>query len=454
MPDDSPHHAATPVPLAARRPAAPLTGSVAVPGDKSVSHRALMFGALAVGRTEITGLLEGEDVLATAAALRAMGAAIERTTDGHWFVDGVGVGGLGEPDDVLDLGNSGTSARLLLGILATHPFTAFVTGDASLRQRPMRRVTDPLAQFGAQFWSRDGGRLPLAVHGTADPVPIEYRLPVPSAQVKSAVLLAGLNTPGETSVIETQPSRDHTERMLGHFGALIAIEPLPAGGRRIAVTGQPELTAAPVVVPGDISSAGFPLVAALIVPGSDVTIANVGLNPTRAGLLDCLREMGADIALQNERVAGGEPVADLRVRAGELRGADIPPERAPTMIDEYPILAVAAACARGRTIMRGVAELRVKESDRLAGIAEGLQACGAKVVVEGDDLIVEGDGRPPKGGAAIATRLDHRIAMAFLVLGLGTREPVRIDDARPVATSFPDFVPLMARLGAHFDGMG
>jgi 3-phosphoshikimate 1-carboxyvinyltransferase len=456
MPDDPELQSPTPAPasLAATRPAAPLAGSLTVPGDKSISHRALMLGALAVGRTEISGLLEGEDVLATAAALRAMGAAIERAADGHWLVDGVGLGGLGEPEDVLDLGNSGTSARLLLGILATHPFTAFVTGDASLRRRPMRRVIEPLSRFGAQFCSRGGGRLPLAVSGTAQPVPIEYHLPVPSAQVKSAVLLAGLNTPGETRVIEAQPSRDHTERMLGYFGARLAIEPLPGGGRRIAVAGQPELVAAPVIVPGDPSSAAFPLVATLLVPGSEVTIANVGLNRSRTGLLLSLNEMGADIALEHERDAGGEPVADLRVRAGTLHGTEIPPERAPTMIDEYPVLAVAAACARGRTVMRGLAELRVKESDRLAGIAEGLARCGVRVAVEGDDLIVDGDGGPPAGGALIATRLDHRIAMAFLVLGLASREPVRLDDARPIATSFPDFVPLMARIGAIFSRSG
>ena len=452
MPDDhdSDAAAAIPRPLGARRPARPLAGSAAVPGDKSISHRALMFGALAVGRTEITGLLEGEDVLATAAALRAMGAGIERAPDGRWLVDGVGLGGLGEPADVLDLGNSGTSTRLLLGILATHPFTAFLTGDASLRSRPMRRVTDPLSRFGAQFHSREGGRLPLAVTGAANPVPIEYLLPVPSAQVKSAVLLAGLNTPGLTSVIEPQATRDHTERMLGHFGAKVVVEPQPGGGRRITVEGQPELMAAPITVPGDISSAAFLLVAGLIVPGSEVTIAGVGLNPSRAGLLACLHEMGAAIDYLDRRIEGGEPVADLRVRAGELRAADIPAERAPSMIDEYPVLAVAAACARGRTVMRGLAELRVKESDRLLGIAEGLARCGVTVAVEGDDLIVEGAGAPPRGGALIATRLDHRMAMAFLVLGLATRDPVQIDDARPIATSFPDFVALMARLGATF----
>jgi 3-phosphoshikimate 1-carboxyvinyltransferase len=448
MPDD--HALRAPAPLVATRPAAPLSGKIAVPGDKSISHRALMFGALAVGRTAISGLLEGEDVLATAAALRAMGAGVERVAAGHWLVDGVGLGGLAEPADVIDLGNSGTAARLLLGILATHPFTSFLTGDASLRSRPMRRVIDPLSRFGAQFRSREGGRLPLAVTGAADPVPTVYRLPVPSAQVKSAVLLAGLNTPGETSVIETQPARDHTERMLGHFGATIRVEPEPGGGQRITVEGHPELVAAPVAVPGDPSSAAFPLVAALIVPGSDITITGVGLNPTRAGLLDCLREMGADITLQDQRVEGGEPVADLRVRAGPLNGADIPPGRAPTMIDEYPILAVAAACARGRTVMRGLAELRVKESDRLTAIANGLAACGVRVAVEGDDLIIDGAGNLPAGGATIATQLDHRIAMAFLVLGLAANQPVAIDDARPIATSFPDFVPLMARLGAHF----
>ena len=447
MPDDV---LSRPAPLTASRPAAPLNGTVRVPGDKSISHRALMFGALAVGRTEITGLLEGEDVLATAAALRAMGAAVERKGGGRWIVDGVGVGGLAEPADVIDLGNSGTAARLLLGILATHPFTAFVTGDASLRSRPMGRVIDPLSRFGARFTSREGGCLPLAVSGATNPVPQEYRLPVPSAQVKSAVLLAGLNTPGETSVIEPQPTRDHTERMLGHFGAKIAIEPAEAGGRRITVAGWPELTAAPVAVPGDPSSAAFPLVAALIVPGSEVTVAGVGLNPSRTGLLTSLGEMSADIALVNQRTEGGEPVADLRVRAGALTGADIPPERAPSMIDEYPVLAVAAAGARGRTIMRGLGELRVKESDRLAGIAEGLQRCGVKVAVEGDDLIVEGTGGPAAGGVTIATRLDHRIAMAFLVIGLATREPVAIDDHRPIATSFPDFVPLMRTLGAQF----
>ena len=429
------------------RPNAPLFGKIRVPGDKSISHRALMFGALAVGRTEITGLLEGEDVLATAAALNALGAAAAPAGDGRWIVDGVGVGGLAEPQNLLDLGNSGTSARLLLGILATHRLTAFVTGDASLRRRPMSRVTEPLSRFGAHFLTRDGGRLPLAVTGAAEPIPIEYRLPVPSAQVKSSVLLAGLNTPGATTVIEPQATRDHTERMLRHFGATVTTESAEGGGKRITVEGYPELAAAPITVPGDISSAAFPLVAALLVPGSEVTIEGVGLNPLRAGLLECLNEMGADVVLENEREEGGEPVADLRARAGALTGADIPAERAPRMIDEYPILAVAAAYARGRTVMRGLAELRVKESDRLTAIATGLDSCGVRVAVDGDTLTVEGNGGPPDGGGLIATQLDHRIAMAFLVLGMGCREPVRIDDGAPIATSFPDFVALINGLG-------
>jgi len=432
----------------------PLAGTIRVPGDKSISHRALMLGALAVGRTKISGLLEGEDVLATAAAVNALGATVAPVApadgggpDGRWTVDGIGIGGLVEPENLLDLGNSGTSARLLLGILATHPITAFVTGDASLRRRPMGRIVDPLTQFGARFVTRTGARLPLVVTGAADPIPITYRLPVPSAQVKSAVLLAGLNTPGTTTVIEPQPTRDHTERMLRHFGAEVVTELEEGGGRRIAVQGFPELAAAPILVPGDSSSAAFPLVAALIVPGSEVIIEGVGVNPLRTGLFECLREMGADIALLNQREEGGEPVADIRARAGTLTGADIPAERAPRMIDEYPILAIAAACARGRTVMRGLAELRVKESDRLAAIGSGLAACGARVAVEGDTLIIDGDGTPPEGGALIETQLDHRIAMAFLVLGLASRAPVRVDDAAPIGTSFPGFITLINGLG-------
>ena len=439
-------------PLIAARPPTPLTGKIRVPGDKSISHRALMLGALAVGRTEISGLLEGEDVLATAAAVNALGAHARRAGDGRWTVDGVGIGGLTEPQDLLDLGNSGTAARLLLGILATHPLTAFVTGDASLRQRPMGRVVEPLTRFGARFVTREGARLPLAISGASDPIPISYHLPEPSAQVKSAVLLAGLDTPGTTTVIEPQPSRDHTERMLRHFGATVGAEPIEGGGKRITLEGHPELAAAPISVPGDPSSAAFPLIAALIVPGSEVTIEGVGVNPLRTGLLECLRDMGADIALLNERDEGGEPVADLRARAGPLTGADIPAERAPRMIDEYPILAVAAACAGGRTVMRGLAELRVKESDRLTGIAAGLAKCGVRVAVEGDDLIVGGAGNYPAGGALIETSLDHRMAMAFLVLGLAANDAVRIDDAAPIATSFPDFLPLMNGLGCAIRG--
>jgi 3-phosphoshikimate 1-carboxyvinyltransferase len=437
----------SPQPLTATRPRAPLTGKIRVSGDKSISHRALMLGALAVGRTEISGLLEGEDVLATAAAINALGAHATPAGNGRWTVDGIGIAGLAEPEDLLDLGNSGTAARLLLGILATHPITAFVTGDASLRRRPMGRIIEPLSRIGARFVAREGARLPLAISGAANPAPISYRLPVPSAQVKSAVLLAGLNAPGTTAVIEPQPTRDHTERMLRHFGATVMTEPVEGGGKRITLEGCPELAAAPIVVPGDPSSAAFPLIAALVVPGSEVMIEGVGVNPLRTGLFECLREMGADFVLLNERDEGGEPVADLRVRAGTLKGADIPAERAPRMIDEYPILAVAAACARGRTVMRGLAELRVKESDRLTAVSAGLAACGVCVMVDGDTLTVEGDGGPPAGGALIATQLDHRIAMAFLVLGLATHLPVLIDDAAPIATSFPGFVPLINGLG-------
>ena len=438
----------SPEPLTATRPRAPLTGKIRVPGDKSISHRALMLGALAVGRTEISGLLEGEDVLATAAAINALGAHAVPAGDGRWTVDGVGIAGLAEPEDLLDLGNSGTAARLLLGMLATHPITAFVTGDASLRRRPMGRIVEPLSRVGARFVAREGTRLPLAISGAANPVPISYRLPVPSAQVKSAVLLAGLNAMGTTTVIEPQPTRDHSERMLRHFGATVVTEPVEGGGKRITLEGCPELAAAPIAVPGDPSSAAFPLIAALIVPGSEIIIEGVGVNPLRTGLFECLREMGADLALLNKRDEGGEPVADLRVHSGTLKGADIPAERAPRMIDEYPILAVAAACARGRTVMRGLAELRVKESDRLTAIGAGLAACGVRVAVDGDTLTVEGDGSPPEGGALIATQLDHRIAMAFLVLGLASRLPVRVDDAAPIATSFPGFLRLINGLGA------
>jgi 3-phosphoshikimate 1-carboxyvinyltransferase len=427
--------------------AGPLRGQCRVPGDKSISHRALILGALAVGRTRVTGLLEGEDVLRTAQALRALGASLDRESDGVWLVKGVGIGGLGAPGDVLDMGNSGTGARLLMGVAATHPFTSFFTGDASLRRRPMARVTTPLREIGARIVASDGGRLPLAVLGAQNPLPIAYRLPVPSAQVKSAVLLAGLNAPGETIVEEPLPTRDHSERLMRHFGASVLVEATNDGGRRIRLKGQPELVGADLVVPGDPSSAAFPAVAALLVPGSEITIIGVGMNPLRAGLYATLAEMGADITLADERIAGGEPVADLVIRAGALTGVEVPAERAPSMIDEYPILAVAAAFAAGRTVMHGLAELRVKESDRLAAIAEGLSACGAAVTIAGDTLVIEGRG-PPQGGGAIAARLDHRIAMAFLVLGAAAERPVRIDDGATIATSFPGFAAMMNGLGA------
>ena len=427
---------------AVSHPCGALEGEVRAPGDKSVSHRALMLAGLAVGETRIDGLLEGEDVLATAAALRALGVEVERTGPGRWQVHGRGVGGLMEPEDVLDMGNSGTAARLLLGLLATHPLTATLTGDASLRSRPMRRVSEPLSRFGAAFHGRADGRLPLTVVGTRSPVPVRYELPVASAQVKSAVLLAGLNTPGETVVVEPSPTRDHTERMLRHFGACVQQEE----GGAVRLTGEPELTASAISVPGDISSAAFPLAAAAIVPGSRVAVNGVGLNPGRIGLLRTLREMGAALTVANERVEGGEPVGDVTVAWSPLTAVDVPPERVPSMIDEFPVLAVVAAFAGGTTRMSGLAELRVKESDRLGAMAAGLEACGVSVRESADTLEVAG-GRP-QGGVEIASRLDHRIAMAFMVLGMGACEAVRIDDIAPVATSFPGFVALMNRLGA------
>ncbi|WP_207478077.1 3-phosphoshikimate 1-carboxyvinyltransferase [Arenibaculum pallidiluteum] len=427
---------------------APLSGSARVPGDKSISHRALMLGAVASGVTEIHGLLTGEDVLRTAAALRALGARIEAGADGIWRVAGVGVGGLAEPEGVLDMGNSGTAARLLMGLLATHPMTAFLTGDASLARRPMVRVAAPLERMGASFVARGGGRLPLAVIGTARPIPIAYRLPVPSAQVKSAVLLAGLNTPGLTSVIEAEPSRDHTELMLRHFGATVTAERMEDGAMAVSVAGEAELTGRPVRVPGDPSSAAFPAVAAAVLPGSEVLLPGIGVNPRRTGLYETLREMGADIAFENLREVGGEPVADLRVRGGRLRGVDVPAGRAPSMIDEYPILAVAAACAEGETVMRGLAELRVKESDRLATMAAGLAACGVSCEAGAETLVVRGTGKVP-GGATVATSMDHRIAMSFLVLGLGAQAPVAVDDGAFIETSFPGFAALMNGLGAR-----
>ncbi|MCC7426448.1 MAG: 3-phosphoshikimate 1-carboxyvinyltransferase [Alphaproteobacteria bacterium] len=446
-----PHDAAATRPLAARRPARPLSGEARVPGDKSISHRALMIGTLAVGETRIEGLLEGEDVLRTAAAMRALGAEAENLGGGRWRVAGRGVGGLVEPTDILDMGNSGTAARLLAGILSTHPLVAFMTGDASLRRRPMQRVITPLSQMGAQFVSRAGGRLPLAITGAAEPVAADYTLPVASAQVKSAILLAGLNAPGITRVVEPQPTRDHSELMLRHFGATVTVNALAGGGREILLAGQPELAGRDVKVPGDPSSAAFPAVAALIVPGSRVLLPNVGLNPLRAGLYATLAEMGAPITIQNRREEAGEPVGDLLVESGPLRAVDVPPERAPTMIDEYPVLAVAAACASGTSRMRGLGELKVKESDRLTATARNLAACGARVEIEGEDLIVHGTGRPPAGGARVETLMDHRLAMSALVLGLASEQAVAVDDTAFIDTSFPGFAALMQALGARFD---
>lgn len=440
-------HSSTARPLRACRPAAPLSGRIAVPGDKSISHRALMFGALAVGETRISGLLEGEDVLRTAAAMRALGAEVVNHGGGRWSVAGRGIGGLTEPADVLDMGNSGTAARLLCGILASHPIFAVMTGDASLRGRPMRRVTDPLSACGARFAARQGGRLPLAIEGAMEALPLDYRLPVASAQVKSAILLCGLNAPGITRVEEPEATRDHSENMLRHFGATLAVE-VQGAGRIIHLHGQPELRAADVAVPGDVSSAAFPLAAALLVPGSRVRIDGVGLNPLRAGLLDCLVEMGAAITIENRRIEGGEPVGDLIAAYGALRAIDVPPGRAPSMIDEYPILAVLASCAAGNTRMRGLKELRVKESDRLAATAALLAENGVRVEIDVDDLIVHGTGAPPAGGGRVATQMDHRIAMSALVLGQATAAPVAVDDSAFIDTSFPDFIGLMRGLGA------
>lgn len=440
---------AIPLPHRASRPAAPLAGRISVPGDKSISHRALMFAGLAVGETRITGLLEGEDVLRTAAAMRALGAAVERTGPGAWIAAGPGLGGLRSPDDVLDMGNSGTAARLLCGILASHDVFAVMTGDASLRRRPMRRVIEPLAATGALFASREGGRLPLSVRGTAEAMPVSYRLPVASAQVKSALLLAGLNARGITEIEEPEPTRDHSENMLRHFGAEIEIEPR-GEGKLIRLTGQPELRGADVIVPGDPSSAAFPMVAALLVPGSRITIEGVGLNPLRTGLFTTLREMGASIETANEREAGGEKVGDLIVSASDLHGVDVPPGRAPSMIDEYPVLAVACTMARGTSRLRGLAELRVKESDRLAATLTMITANGARARIEDDDLIIEG-GAARLGGGTVETHMDHRLAMSAIVMGLAAEAPVTIDDARFIDTSFPGFLPLMRGLGAGIE---
>jgi 3-phosphoshikimate 1-carboxyvinyltransferase len=434
-------------PMTARK-SGPLTGRAEVPGDKSISHRALIFGAMAVGETRITGLLEGQDVLDTAKAMRAFGAEVTRHSEGAWSVHGVGVGGFSEPVDVIDCGNSGTGVRLIMGCMATTAMTATFTGDASLRKRPMGRVTDPLSLFGARAYGRSGGRLPMTVVGAASPVPVRYATPVASAQVKSAVLLAGLNAPGKTVVIEREATRDHSERMLIGFGAQVHVEKT-RDGNVITLTGQPELRPQTVAVPRDPSSAAFPVCAALVVEGSDIFVPGVSQNLTRNGLYLTLVEMGADIAFENPREEGGEPVADLRVRFGPMTGIEVPPERAPSMIDEYPILSVVAAFAEGKTVMRGVKELRVKESDRIDAMARGLEACGVRIEEDEDTLIVHGMGPGAvPGGATCATHLDHRIAMSFLILGLASKQPVSVDDASPITTSFPVFAPLMKALGA------
>jgi len=424
-------------------PSGPLTGRIRVPGDKSISHRALMLGALAVGETKVTGLLEGEDVLATAAAMRAMGARIERGEDATWRIHGVGVGGLLQPREALDMGNSGTSTRLLMGLVASHPITATFTGDASLSKRPMARVTEPLSRMGAEFAASPGGTLPLTVRGLSPAIPIEYRLPVASAQVKSAVLLAGLNTPGITTVIEPVPTRDHSERMLAGFGAELSVEQT-ADGRVIRLTGEADLQPQTIEVPGDPSSAAFFIVAATLVPGSELAIENVGLNPTRAGLIEVLRASGGDIVETNPRDVGGEPVADLVVRHATLKGIEVDPRVTASMIDEFPVFFVAAALAQGETITRRLEELRVKESDRLATMAHALAAIGARVVERQDGLVIEGSGGELlKGGGPIATHLDHRIAMSMAIAGLASREGVEIDDTGPIATSFPAFEQLL-----------
>lgn len=448
-PENNPHP--SPNPARTCRSQA-LKGGVTVPGDKSISHRALMLASQALGTTTVYGLLEGEDVLATAAALRQCGVPIERNDQGQWRIQGVGIGGLNEPADILDMGNAGTAARLLMGLLAPYPYHVQFTGDESLRKRPMQRVIGPLEQIGAEFWAREGGRLPLAMQGTGNPVPITYTLPVASAQVKSAVMLAGLNTPGATTVIEKEATRDHTERMLRFFGVQVD-EVRQKDGTHITVHGQPQQTFQDreFWVPADPSSAAFPIVAALLVPGSDVTVSNICLNPARTGLFETLKEMGADLTILNPRDVGGEPVGDIRVRHSALHEVDVPAERAPSMIDEYPILAIAAACAKGKSVMRGVDELRVKESNRLAAMIAGLRACGAEAIEDGDNLVVYGRGKAPRGGATITTHYDHRIAMSFLVLGLVTDEPVTVDDTRAIATSFPGFMSLMKGLGATFE---
>ena len=427
----------------------PLIGQAQIPGDKSISHRALIFGAMAIGETKISGLLEGQDVLDTALAMRAFGADVIQHGPGSWSVHGVGVGGFKEPETVIDCGNSGTGVRLIMGAMATTAVAAVFTGDASLCKRPMGRVTDPLALFGARAYGRSGGRLPMTLVGAGHPLPVRYALPVASAQVKSAVLLAGLNAPGQTVVIEPEATRDHSERMLLGFGAQLHVEQ-SAEGNVITLTGQPELRAQSVAVPRDPSSAAFPVCAALLVEGSDITVPGVSQNLTRNGLYLTLVEMGAQISFDNPRLEGGEPVADLRVRfSDQMRGVEVPPARAPSMIDEFPILSVVAAFATGKTFMRGIKELRVKESDRIDAMARGLEACGVVIEEDEDCLIVHGNGMGSVAGGAICkTHIDHRIAMSFLVMGLAANKPISVDDASPIVTSFPIFESLMGALGA------
>ena len=438
-------------PALVSRAGGPLRGRVQPPGDKSISHRALILGLLCLGETTIEGLLEGDDVLRTAAACAALGATVERSGEGRWRVQGCGIGTLLAPREILDFGNSGTGMRLMMGVVGGHAITACFDGDASLRLRPMQRILEPLCLMGAEVLSQSpGGRCPVLIKGTSEPVPIAFSPPVASAQIKSAVLLAGLNSPGRTTVSEASATRDHTEKMLKHFGASIKIEPFETHGQKISLEGRPELRPAHVIVPSDPSSAAFPLVAATIVPGSDVVIEGMMMNPLRTGLLTTLLDMGANIEVIDRRDEGGEEVADLRVRAAELKGVDVPAARAPSMIDEYPILAVAAAFASGETRMRGLAELRVKESDRLGAVADGLREGGVATQIADDDLIVEGRAGDVAGGGMAATHLDHRIAMSFLCLGLASRRPMAIDDSRMIATSFPKFRTLMEQLGARF----
>jgi 3-phosphoshikimate 1-carboxyvinyltransferase len=432
------------------RKCGPLKGEAAVPGDKSISHRALIFGALSIGETKITGLLEGEDVLDTGKAMEALGATVTCHGEGEWSVHGVGVGGFTEPEQVIDCGNSGTGVRLIMGLVSTYDFATTFTGDGSLRSRPMARITDPLAEFGAKSYGRSGGRLPLTLIGTGAPTPVTYETPMPSAQVKTAVLFAGLNTPGETVVIEKEATRDHTERMLKGFGADIKTELTPEGYHKITLQGQPKLKPQTVAVPRDPSSAAFPVCAALLVEGSDITVPGVSQNATRNGIYTTLVEMGADITFANPREEGGEPVADLRVKYSKLKGVEVPPERAASMIDEYPVLSVVAAFAEGTTVMKGVKELRVKESDRIDAMARGLEKCGVEIEEDQDTFIVHGKGAGGmEGGVTCATHLDHRIAMSFMIAGMASQKPVSLDDGSPIATSFPIFESLMAGLGAH-----